>query len=443
MMNEIAVVGMACRLPGASDPGAFWELLAAGGSGLRTGADGTRAGRLDGTGDFDAAFFGISPREAAAVDPQQRLLLELAWEGLEDAGIIPATLAGSRTAVYVGALRDDYAHLVRRHGEQAITQHSMTGLSRGIIANRVSYFLDLRGPSLTVDAAQASSLVAVHLAGESLRTGEADLALAAGINLALLGDHVTERRFGALSPDGESYAFDARANGFAPGEGAALVVLKPLAKARADGDRVYGVIRGSAVNHGGAAPALTVPRADAQADLLRAAYRRAGTDPHQVQYVEAHGTGTRLGDPIEAQALGAALGVGRPAAQALRIGSAKTNVGHLEAAAGVVGLLKVLLALSHRELPASRNFSVPNPDIPFAELGLEVQQRRGPWPDPTRPLVGGVNSFGMGGVNCHVVLAEAPATPSSPRARSRRCCPGWSPRVRTRCARRRPGCVTG
>ncbi|MEU7755022.1 type I polyketide synthase [Micromonospora sp. NPDC049171] len=414
MMNEIAVVGMACRLPGASEPGAFWELLAAGGSGLRTGADGTRAGRLDGTGDFDAAFFGISPREAAAVDPQQRLLLELAWEGLEDAGIIPATLAGSRTAVYVGALRDDYAHLVRRHGEQAVTQHSMTGLSRGIIANRVSYFLDLRGPSLTVDAAQASSLVAVHLAGESLRTGEADLALAAGINLALLGDHVTERRFGALSPDGESYAFDARANGFAPGEGAALVVLKPLTKARADGDRVYGVIRGSAVNHGGAAPALTVPRADAQADLLRAAYRRAGTDPHQVQYVEAHGTGTRLGDPIEAQALGAALGVGRPAAQALRIGSAKTNVGHLEAAAGVVGLLKVLLALSHRELPASRNFSVPNPDIPFAELGLEVQQRRGPWPDPTRPLVGGVSSFGMGGVNCHVVLAEAPATPEQP-----------------------------
>ncbi|WP_203779831.1 type I polyketide synthase, partial [Actinoplanes philippinensis] len=413
-MNEIAVVGMSCRLPGASNPGAFWELLAAGASGLRTGDDGARAGRLDGVGDFDAAFFGISPREAAAVDPQQRLLLELAWEGLEDAGIVPATLAGSRTAVYVGALRDDYAHLVRRHGEQAITQHSMTGLSRGVIANRVSYFLDLRGPSVTVDTAQASSLVAVHLAGESLRTGEADLALAAGVNLALLGDHLTEQRFGALSPDGESYAFDARANGFAPGEGAALVVLKPLAKARADGDRIYGVIRGSAVNHGGAAPALTVPRADAQADLLREAYRRAGVDTRQVQYVEAHGTGTPVGDPIEAEALGVALGAGRPAGEALRIGSAKTNVGHLEAAAGIVGLLKVLLALTHRQLPPSRNFNEPNPAIPFADLGLAVQQRHGPWPDPERQLIAGVSSFGMGGVNCHVVLTEAPGSPQRP-----------------------------
>ncbi|MGW2703055.1 type I polyketide synthase, partial [Streptomyces sp. NPDC001340] len=409
-MKEIAVVGLSCRLPKVSGPRAFWELLRAGGSTVTEGPDGRRGGFLDAVGEFDAAFFGVSPREAAAMDPQQRLVLELAWEALEDAGLVPTALAGSRTAVYVGTLRDDYTSLLYQHGAAAITQHTMTGLNRGVIANRVSYHLDLRGPSLTVDTAQSSSLVAVHLACESLRSGEAETAVAAGVNLNILAEHaVTEERFGGLSPDGESYAFDARANGFVPGEGGGAVILKPLDRALADGDRVYGVIRGSAVNSDGATPGLTVPSQDAQESVLRQAYEQAGVDPRTVQYVEAHGTGTPVGDPIEAAALGAALGTGRPDEERLLIGSAKTNVGHLEGAAGIVGLLKALLSLHHRELPPSRNFDRPNPAIPFDALGLAVQRAATPWPRPDRPLVAGVSSFGMGGTNCHVVVGEGPA----------------------------------
>ncbi|WP_237525276.1 type I polyketide synthase, partial [Streptomyces sp. SID4985] len=402
----------------ASGPEAFWTMLENGGSSLTEGPHGRRGGFLDGIADFDAAFFGISPREAAATDPQQRLALELAWEALEDAGIVPDTLRGSRTAVFVGTLRDDYAGLVHQHGTEAITQHTMTGLNRGLIANRVSYFLDLRGPSLTVDTAQSSSLVAVHLACESLRSGEADTAIAAGVNLNLLAETtLTEERFGALSPDGESYAFDARANGFVPGEGAGVVVLKPLDRALADGDRVHGVLLGSAVNNDGATPGLTVPSAAAQEQVIRAAYERAGVDPRTVQYVEAHGTGTPVGDPVEAAALGAVLGAGRPSGDPLLIGSTKTNVGHLEGAAGLTGLLKVLLALKHRLLPGNRTFETPNPAIPLADLGLTVPRETVAWPHPDRRLVAGVSSFGMGGTNCHLVVAEAPRTvPAAPAA---------------------------
>ncbi|MEU2711596.1 type I polyketide synthase, partial [Streptomyces sp. NPDC007205] len=418
-MKEIAVVGLSCRLPKVSGPRAFWELLRAGRSAVTEGPGGRRGGFLDSVGEFDAAFFGVSPREAAAMDPQQRLVLELAWEALEDAGIVPTTLAGSRTAVYVGTLRDDYTSLLYQHGAAAITQHTMTGLNRGVIANRVSYHLDLRGPSLTVDTAQSSSLVAVHLACESLRSGEAETAIAAGVNLNLLAEHtVTEERFGGLSPDGESYAFDARANGFVPGEGGGAVILKPLDRALADGDRVYGVIRGSAVNSDGATPGLTVPSQDAQESVLRQAYEQAGIDPHSVQYVETHGTGTPVGDPIEAAALGAALGAGRSGGDRLLIGSAKTNVGHLEGAAGIVGLLKALLSLHHRELPPSRNFERPNPAIPFDALGLAVQRAVTPWPHPDRPLLAGVSSFGMGGTNCHVVVGEGPSADPVPGERA-------------------------
>ncbi|MFE9560500.1 type I polyketide synthase, partial [Streptomyces sp. NPDC006487] len=417
-MNEIAVVGWSCRLPMASGPEDFWKLLRNGESALSEGMHGRRGGFLDGVGEFDAAFFGISPREAAVMDPQQRLVLELAWEALEDAGIVPDTLRGSRTGVFVGALRDDYANLLYQQGAEAITPHAMTGLNRGIIANRVSYFLDLRGPSLTVDTAQSSSLVAVHLACESLRTGETDTAIAAGVNLNILTETaLTEERFGALSPDGESYAFDARANGFVPGEGAGVVVLKPLRRALADGDRIHGVILASAVNNDGATPGLTVPSGTAQEQVIREAYERAGVDPRTVQYVEAHGTGTPVGDPIEAAALGAVLGTGRDSADPLLIGSAKTNVGHLEGAAGMVGLLKVLLGLERRLLPPSRNFTRPNPAIPLAELGLSVLCEPTPWPHPDRQLIAGVSSFGMGGTNCHVVVAETPQSdPSAPAA---------------------------
>ncbi|MEU1815981.1 type I polyketide synthase [Streptomyces roseifaciens] len=432
--GAVAVVGMSCRLPMAPDPAAFWELLSSGTSAVTDVPEGRwegagagpapaggvrRAGFLDAVDGFDAAFFGISPREAAAMDPQQRLVLELAWEALEDAGIVPAALEGSRTAVFVGTLRDDYAALLYQHGEQAITQHSMAGVNRGVIAGRVSYHLGLRGPSLTVDAAQSSSLVAVHLACESLRAGESSMALAAGVNLNILAEGaVAEERFGGLSPDGTAYTFDARANGFVRGEGGGVVVLKPLARALADGDRVYGVLRGSAVNNDGATPGLTVPSQAAQEQVLREAYERAGVDPAAVQYVELHGTGTPVGDPVEAAALGAALGSARAQAGPLLVGSAKTNVGHLEGAAGIVGLLKVLLSMRHRRIPASLNFATPNPRIPLASLGLAVQSEPGAWPRPDRELVAGVSSFGMGGTNAHVVVTEGPVRADAAAGRS-------------------------
>ncbi|MCZ4609499.1 beta-ketoacyl synthase N-terminal-like domain-containing protein, partial [Streptomyces sp. Lzd4kr] len=420
--EEIAVVGLSCRLPGAGNPEEFWELLSTGTSAITpvpegrwqtapedTGPGLRHGGFLDRVDTFDAGFFGIAPREARVMDPQQRLVLELAWEALENAGIVPATLRGSRTAVFVGTLRDDYAALLYQHGARTVTQHTMTGVNRGVIANRVSYHLGLRGPSLTVDSAQSSSLVAVHLACESLRSGESDAAVVAGVNLNILAEAaVAGERFGGLSPDGTTYAFDARANGFVRGEGGGAVVLKPLSRALADGDDVLGVIHASAVNNDGSTSGLTVPGQETQERVLREAYDRSGLDLDAVQYVELHGTGTPVGDPIEASALGAVLGAARAQGAPLRVGSAKTNVGHLEGAAGIVGLIKTLLALRHRRLPASLNFATPNPAIPLADLGLEVQRETGEWPAVDRPLIAGVSSFGMGGTNAHVVLGEGP-----------------------------------
>ncbi|MFD3688737.1 beta-ketoacyl synthase N-terminal-like domain-containing protein, partial [Nocardiopsis sp. NPDC058631] len=421
--EAIAVVGLSCRLPKAPDPESFWAMLRSGGHGLdeppadrRTpGAGTSRAGYLDGVGDFDAAFFGISPREAVAMDPQQRIVLELAWEALEDAGIVPETVRDTPAGVFVGSLRDDYAIMVGQRGEEAITQNTMTGVSRGLIANRVSYHLGLTGPSLTVDAAQASSLVAVHMACASLRTGESSLALAAGINLNILPEgELVEERFGALSPDGRCYTFDARANGFVRGEGGGVVVLQPLDQALAQGRRVYGVIRGSAVNNDGATAGLTVPGERTQCEVLRRAYERADVVPESVQYVELHGTGTPTGDPVEAAALGDMIGRHRSPTEPLYVGSVKTNIGHLEGAAGIAGLIKVLLSLHHRELPPSLNFETPNPRIPMEELNLSVRSEAGAWPYTDRPLLAGVSSFGMGGTNCHVVVEEAPESQPCP-----------------------------
>nr|BAT51065.1 type I polyketide synthase [Streptomyces sp. MSC090213JE08] len=426
--EPIAVVGMSCRLPGAGGPAAFWDMLTRGENAItavpegRWGPDGGslgagRGGFLEAVADFDAPFFGISPREAVAMDPQQRLVLELTWEALEDAGVVPATLRGSRTAVIVGTLRDDYTSLLYQHGAEAVTQHTMTGVNRGVIAGRVSYHLGLHGPSMIVDSAQSSSLVAVHLACESMRAGESDSALVAGVNLNLLAENVvTESRFGALSPDGTTYTFDARANGFVPGEGGGAVFLKPLSRAQADGDRIYGVILSSAVNNDGATDGLTVPSAPAQEAVLREAYERAAVTPDEVQYVELHGTGTPVGDPLEAAALGAALGTARADRGPLNVGSVKTNIGHLEGAAGIAGLIKTLLSLHHRQLPASLNFETPNPRIDLDALGLAVQRELTRWPDEDRRLVAGVSSFGMGGTNAHVVLGEAPTASAEPTA---------------------------
>ncbi|MET0233348.1 MAG: beta-ketoacyl synthase N-terminal-like domain-containing protein, partial [Kibdelosporangium sp.] len=415
--DPIAVVGVSCRFPGASAPAEFWRLLHDGVDAVteippaRRGSavPGARGGFLDRADEFDPAFFGISAREAAAMDPRQRLTLELGWQALEDARLVPSALAETSVGVFVGAISDDYATLLHRHGVDAITQHTMTGVNRGLIANRLSYLLGLRGPSMTVDAAQASSLVAVHLAVESLRRGESVLALAGGVHLNLaMESAVAADRFGGLSPDGRCFVFDARANGYVRGEGGGLVVLKRLADAIADGDSVYCVIRGSAVNNDGGGENLTAPNEMAQQELLRQAYQQAGVDAAEVGYVELHGTGTKVGDPVEAAALGAVLGAARAGGQPVTVGSVKTNIGHLEGAAGIAGLIKTVLSIRHGKLPASLNFETPNPRIPLRELNLRVQQATGQWP-AERLRVAGVSSFGVGGTNCHVVLSEHPA----------------------------------
>ncbi|MFB7079701.1 SDR family NAD(P)-dependent oxidoreductase [Streptomyces sp. NPDC056308] len=411
--EAIAIVGMSCRLPHAENPAQLWQLLRDGRSAIGAPPAGRPellsrpGGYLEDVSGFDAGFFGVSPREASSMDPQQRLMLELAWEALEDARILPSDLADSRTGVFVGVIADDYAALTRQHGVEAITRHTLTGLNRGVVANRISYTLGLHGPSAAVDTGQSSSLVAVHLAVESLRRGESAMAIAGGVNLNLVPDStVGAERFGALSPDGLSFTFDARANGYVRGEGGAFVVLKPLHAAMADGDPVYCVLHGSAMNNDGTTEGLTVPGPAGQQDVLRQAYERAKVSAEQVQYVELHGTGTKVGDPIEASALGAVLGDGRADGAELRVGSVKTNVGHLEGAAGIVGLLKTALCIRHRELVPSLNFETPNPDIPFDEWKLAVQRGLGAWPRPDEPLYAGVSSFGMGGTNCHVVLSD-------------------------------------
>ncbi|MDR7303664.1 type I polyketide synthase [Haloactinomyces albus] len=422
--EPIAVIGTSCRLPRASNPDDFWKLL-------RDGVDTITeppenrwesdeddpyfGGFLENVGHFDASFFGISPREAASMDPQQRIILELAWSALENARICPGDLEGTRTAVFVGSIWDDYSILSSRLDDRELNQHSIIGSHRGIIANRVSYALGLRGPSMVIDTGQSSSLVAVHNGCESLHRGESSLAIVGGVNLTLAPEStVRSARFGGLSPDGRCFTFDARANGYVRGEGAATVVLKPLSHALRDGNPVLCTILGSAVNNDGATFGLTVPGREGQEEVLREAYEQAGVDPGEVQYVELHGTGTRVGDPIEAAALGNVLGDHRTSDSPLLVGSAKTNVGHLEGAAGITGFLKTALSIAHRQLPASLNFETPNPEIPLDTLGLRVCGQLDEWPDEQQGLVAGVSSFGMGGTNCHVVLAEAPKTPSVP-----------------------------
>lgn len=433
--DAIAVVGLSCRLPDAPNPDAFWHQLRLGRDSVRdlpaarwaaagatppvgpgpgvqaesADADAYRGGFLDQVDTFDAGFFGISPNEAAATDPQQRLMLELAWEALESANVVPASVRGTATGVFVGAAWDDYASLVRRHPQPPSPRHLLTGLHRSLVANRVSYVLGLRGPSLVVDTGQSSSLVAVHLAVQSLRSGESELALVGGVNLIL--DPQTfwlANQFAGLSPTGRCATFDQQANGFVRGEGGVVVVLRRLADAVAGGDRIHAVIRGTAVNNDGPAQGLTLPSQAAQTEVLHRAYARAGITPDQVQYVELHGTGTKVGDPIEAAALGAVFSAGRTTDAPLVVGSAKPNIGHLEAAAGLVGLLKVMLCMTHRQLVPTLNFTRPNPAIPLAELRLRVQQSTSEWPRPAHQLIAGVSAFGMGGTNCHVVLCEPP-----------------------------------
>ncbi|HYH98718.1 type I polyketide synthase, partial [Hyalangium sp.] len=430
--EPIAIVGLACRFPGgATSPLRYWSLLREGVDAISEvpperwslarhySADSAEPGKmstrwggfLQGVDQFDPLFFGISPREAAQMDPQQRLMLELAWEGLEDAHVIPASLRDSLTGVFVGTMWSDYARLA---AAPQYDLYTATGHDTSILAGRVSYALGLQGPSMVVNTACSSSLVSLHLACQSLRSGESTLALAGGISLVLSPlSTVAMSKFGAMSPDGRCKAFDARANGYVRSEGGGIAVLKRLSRALIDGDRIYCVVRGSAVNNDGFSNGLTAPNPKAQEAVLQQAYARARVRPDRVHYVETHGPGTALGDPIEAGALGAVLGQGRGVDRPLRIGSVKTNLGHLEAAAGIAGLAKVALALQHRAIPRSLHFESGNPHIDFDALRLQVVRELTPWPSTGEPPVAGVSSFGFGGTNCHVVLEAGPSSAAS------------------------------
>ncbi|MEA3210677.1 MAG: hypothetical protein QOE70_3734 [Chthoniobacter sp.] len=431
LQEPIAIIGIGCRFPGgANGPDAFWELLAGGFDAisevpperwnLRTYFDAEAgkpgktyskwAGLIEGIDQFDPQFFGISPREAAFIDPQQRLLLEATWEAFEDAGQPLDLEHGSNTGVFVGISTNDYA-LMQSSAEVAqIDAYSATGSTMSIAANRISYCLNLRGPSLPVDTACSSSLVAVHLACQALREGECGMAIAAGVNvIASPCPFIAFSSMGMLSPDGRCKAFDAGANGFVRGEGVGAILLKPLAAALAAGDPIHAVIRGTGVNQDGRTPGMTVPSQEAQEKLVLETCAAAGLDPALVQYVEAHGTGTAVGDPIEANALGAALNRGRARNDVCAIGSVKTNIGHLEAAAGVAGIIKAALALEHGLIPPSLHFQQANPQIDFERLKLRVPLATTRFRNGADRAIAGVNSFGWGGTNAHALLEAPPA----------------------------------
>ena len=427
--EPIAVIGMGCRFPsGADDPEAFWKLLREGANCVSEvpadrwdvaayydptpGEPGKmytrRGGFLTNADQFDPHFFGIAPREAISMDPQQRVLLEVAWEALEDAGLPPARLMGSATGVFVGISAFDYATLHTRSGDPADTYFT-TGTAHSIAAGRLSYVLGLHGPNLALDTACSSSLVAVHLACQSLRSGESRMALAAGVNMILSPDStIATCQSRMMAPDGLCKTFDAAADGYVRGEGCGVVVLKMLSDALADGDRILALIRGTAVNQDGRSSGITAPSGPAQEAVIREVLSRSGVAGAEVDYVEAHGTGTALGDPIEVRALAAVLGQDRPKSDPLLIGSVKTNIGHLESAAGMAGLIKVILALRHEEIPAHLHLHKLNPLIPWDALPLQVVTERVPWRRGQQKRIASVSSFGFSGTNAHMLVEEAP-----------------------------------
>jgi iturin family lipopeptide synthetase A len=428
--EPIAIVGLGCRMPGARDPDAFWELIRDGGDAIteipperwdvdacfdpergRPGKSYTRhGGFLDGVELFDAAFFGISGREAESMDPQQRLLLEVAWEALEHAGLPPRSLAGSATGVFVGVTSADYGMIQVERADESRTQpYFNTGTPLNACAGRVSYVLGLQGPCLAVDTACSSSLTAIHLACASLRARECDQALAGGVNLILTPRlNITLSAAGMMAPDGRCKTFDDAADGYVRGEGCGLVVLKRQADAEAAGDTILALIRGSGVNQDGASSGFTVPNGVAQQKLIRETLSRAKVGPDEIDYVEAHGTGTALGDPIEAQALGEALGRAAGRGHPLLVGSVKSNIGHLESAAGVAGLIKLVQALRHGELPPTLHLRQPNRNVAWGSLNLRPVAASTPWPRGGKRRLAGLSSFGASGSNAHLIIEEAP-----------------------------------
>jgi acyl transferase domain-containing protein len=432
---DIAIIGMSCRFPGADGPDAFWDNLINGRVNIREvpsdrwdwrdyygdPREPNRmlykwGGFIDGVDLFDGDFFRVSPAEARLMDPQQRLMLQLTWTCLEDAGYLPASLAGSATGVYAGAATLEYRELIgaRQHVVEA---HRSTGNYLSLVANRVSYFLDLRGPSLPFDTACSSSLFALHYACQALKHGEINLAVAGGVNAVVSPlTTIAFAKTGMLSPSGMCRTFDASADGYVRGEGGGVVLLKRLRDALRDGDRIHGVIKGSAVNHGGKAQTLTSPNPYAQSQVIHEAYVRAGISVDQVSYIEAHGTGTPKGDPLEITGLKRAWRQlertfsKRAAPHSCGIGAVKTNIGHTESAAGMAGVIKLLMAFRHRQLPALANFEQLNPQIHLDESPFYLVTEPRAWEPSERDgvLTAGVSAFGFAGTNAHVVLQSPP-----------------------------------
>jgi len=430
--EPIAIIGMGCRFPGgANSPDIYWKILSEGIDVIREvpperwnideyydpdmNAPGKmyvrKSGFLDQVDQFEPQFFGISPREAMSMDPQQRLLLEVTWEALEYAGIVPASLAGSQTGVFIGMSTQDYSGMIIKQNDLSIMDAYVgTGTSFSVGAGRIAYILGVHGPVLAMDTACSSSLVAIHLAVQSLRAGQSNLALAGGVSLILAPEGtVSMSKSHALSPDGYCKTFDASANGYARGEGSGVVVLKRLSDALADGDNILALIRGSAINHDGRSSGLTVPNGQAQQAVIKAALADAGgIDPSHIHFVETHGTGTQLGDPIEVRALAAALGKDRPKDRPLVLGSVKANIGHLEAAAGMAGLVKVILTFQNEKIPAQPHFKEPNPKIDWDSIPVRVAGPDESWPKGEAPRLAGINAFGFSGTNAHIILEEPP-----------------------------------
>lgn len=430
--EPIAIIGMGCRFPnGANSPEAYWELLKNGTDAVSevpsnrwdidayydadpnaVGKMYTRSGAfLDEIDRFDPKFFGISPREAKDMDPQQRLLLEVGWESMEDAGQAPEHLMGSQTGVFMGIFRDDYAQMCATSEDfDRIDAYNSLGGARSIAVGRLSYQFGFQGPTVQLDTACSSSSLAIHLACQSLRAQECNLALAGGVMLMISpGPAISNCRLKAVAPDGRCKTFDAAADGYGRGEGCGIVVLKRLSDARKDGDRILATIRGSAVNHDGRSNGLTAPNGAAQETLMRQALTNAKLAPQQVQYIEAHGTGTSLGDPIEVMALNNVMGHKRTADNPIKLGSVKTNIGHLESAAGVAALIKVVLAMQHQQIPPHLHFQNPNPHIPWNRLPVEIPTELTPWPttDDGKRFAG-ISAFGMSGTNVHLIVEDAP-----------------------------------
>ena len=439
--EPIAIIGMGCRFPGhVNNPEAYWNLLDGGVDAIseipseRWDVDAyydpnpdapgkmytRRGGFLDSVDRFDPYFFGMSPREAVRTDPQQRLALEVSWEALEDAAIVPGNLKGSQTGVFLGITNYDYARIVERGGLESIDAYHLTGNCLSFAAGRIAYSFGLQGPTMAVDTACSSSGVSIHLACQSLRNRECNLALAGGVNLILSPEiSITSTKARTLSPDGYCRTFDSAANGYVRGEGCGILVLKRLSDAVADGDMIHAVIRGSAVNQDGASSGITVPNKLAQAEVMRQALERAGIKPNQVDYVEAHGTGTPLGDPIEVRALASVYGQERSSDRPLIIGTAKTSVGHLESAAGVAGVIKVVLSLRRGMIPRHLHFTQLNPAITLEDIPAVIPVQAIPWPRGQKLRIAGLSFFGGSGTIAHMIVEEAPQVHARPESNSR------------------------